>query len=185
MDTGLLENEVSDRNSTAAEADGLSQSQKQSNAQKEEKEHSQRWHCCFEGCTASYQFKNDLKYHLKKKHPERKDLALLIAPDKSTKVGKKFPCPIDHCTSGFNWSRDLRRHLSIRHSGEGVYLQKKRRGRPLKTEEVSLPDISHEYALDASSDFIEKEEQGEVHTDDSIERLVLDGSFQMLPESFV
>jgi len=152
-----------------------------------------RWACPIDGCENSYQcvailfgnlywthnslstlsrFKNDLKYHLKKKHPEAKELALTIARDKSSKVGKKFPCPFGDCTSGFNWARDLRRHLSLRHARDGCAFEPQDMGNANRS--------SHRKTFD---DWEEKHDSLELPM--TMEEMLLNGSLDQLPQSFI
>jgi hypothetical protein len=136
-----------------------------------------RWTCPVFHCEASYQFKNDLKQHLRRKHSERHDLARIVAPDKSTKIGKKFPCPHHACASGFNWRRDLRRHLMQRHGPpvNSVVLRKPRRkdGSVEKSEEPRINPT------------IETPPVHSPNVNQGYEAMLLDGSYQHLPESFV
>lgn len=65
--------------------------------------------------TFSLRFKGDLKYHVKRKHPERMDLPSTISKPRSAKEGKAYPCPVASCSCGFKWARDLRRHIKTKH----------------------------------------------------------------------
>jgi len=73
------------------------------------------WACPVSNCGKSYRFKGDLKYHVKRKHPERMDLPSTISKPRSAKEGKSYPCPVATCACGFKWARDLRRHIKTKH----------------------------------------------------------------------
>lgn len=78
-------------------------------------EDSRDWACPVSNCGKSYRFKGDLKYHVKRKHPERLDLPSTISKPRSAKEGKSYPCPVATCACGFKWARDLRRHIKTKH----------------------------------------------------------------------
>jgi len=78
-------------------------------------EESRDWACPVSNCGKSYRFKGDLKYHVKRKHPERLDLPSTISKPRSAKEGKTYPCPVATCACGFKWARDLRRHIKTKH----------------------------------------------------------------------
>lgn len=78
-------------------------------------EDSRDWACPVPNCGKSYRFKGDLKYHVKRKHPERTDLPSTISKPRSAKDGKTYPCPVATCACGFKWARDLRRHIKTKH----------------------------------------------------------------------
>jgi len=59
--------------------------------------------------------KGDLKYHVKKKHPQRPDLPAKISKSRSQVKDKPFRCNVGTCKSGYSRERDLKRHLKLKH----------------------------------------------------------------------
>lgn len=64
--------------------------------------------------------KGDLKYHVKKKHPQMPDLASRISKSRSQVKDKPHCCTYPGCKSGYSRERDLKRHLKVKHGQNTV-----------------------------------------------------------------
>jgi hypothetical protein len=56
-----------------------------------------------------------LKVHTLVKHGDHPEVARMVAPAKSSKVGKPFCCPYSDCPSGYVRRSDLVRHIEKKH----------------------------------------------------------------------
>jgi hypothetical protein len=67
-----------------------------------------------------FSHKGDLKYHVKKKHPNLTELPGKISKSRTQVKDKPFCCTAPGCKSGYSRERDLKRHLKIKHGQLGA-----------------------------------------------------------------
>lgn len=76
-----------------------------------------RIRCVAEGCSKSYLWRNDMKYHAKLAHPDDPNVVkLILTTSKSSQYKKPCICPVSGCKSGFKRFRDLDRHVRKEHN---------------------------------------------------------------------
>jgi len=76
------------------------------------------WQCPVPQCTASYQRKGDLKYHILRKHNLEAQSYPDLLRSRSSKQNKNFVCPITSCQSGYMRFSDLKSHFVQKHGDQ-------------------------------------------------------------------